>query len=677
MVGALTWIMYHRQLFRWEAKAMKYARLYISLVGSILCLQALSSEPERFSFPLGWYSFPEICQRLSTSTRKVECAPDLRECLALLCLKERTWQSLQSLLRNGLEVELKQIDEHRWRLERCNQATACSKELLDALCKYVHNEFERTMARFEPSMKEFDYRFVTELVQIIKSYKEFGEEWWEQNKDRFDSPSDPAVLSELLNAYEMNVNPELERWATAWLQTFPESVQVGSAFDDPHTLRKLAVLTAANAATRWKGSFLFHALWSDARLRPSVEEAITKGYSVRVQPLRRYVNDPQVVNWLLFEELSPSTDRTFRIDDIVIVYGFNWYGLENGNRGLYFGLEPFVYLCEPGRCSELYTLQTVVLSRGRDASWTKFLFEQLGDTGKRVWQETEEEYERLRKSPLANTPYVLPPAAYPSGISRRFARWVYEWASASGAEVVMEVFPQRDDCTLDVDMDSTDLKLKLTLGYLLSLTGDKCGWYARLLDGVVMVQNRLRFLDRLSQMPLASLKHLVMQSSSLSSRTLVEAVRKMGNSTRFFSLCRPTWVLTLDPNVSIAETLYPGNLWRLYQVDSLLGFIPKASRNRLYTEGGRVHLADFPPPALGQTIASLKRNLSKVDRYTAWLFHPQAEDWVRGQWIEFITYERVVDGRRWLFTSCDYSKQDLFSIFGSPRIGFPEDQWKR
>jgi hypothetical protein len=192
------------------------------------------------------------------------------------------------------------------------------------------------------------------------------------------------------------------------------------------------------------------------------------------------------------------------------------------------------------------------------------------------------------------------------------------------------------------------------------------------------VQNRLRFLDRLSQMPLASLKHLVMQSSSLSPRTLVEAVRKMGNSTRFFSLCCPTWVLTLDPNVSIVGgTLYPGNLWRLYQVDSLLGFIPKAFRNRLYTEGGRVHLADFPPPALGQTIASLKRNLSKVDRYTAWLFHPQAEDWLRGQWIEFITYERVVDGRRWLFTSCDYSKKELFSIFGSPRIGFPEDQWKR
>jgi hypothetical protein len=178
-------------------------------------------------------------------------------------------------------------------------------------------------------------------------------------------------------------------------------------------------------------------------------------------------------------------------------------------------------------------------------------------------------------------------------------------------------------------------------------------------------------------MPLASLKRLVMQSSSLSPRTLVEAVRKMGNSTRFFSLCFPTWVLTLDPNVSIAVTLYPDNLWKLYKVDSLLGFIPEASRNRLYTEGGRVHLADFPPPALGQTIASLKRNLLEVNMGTAWLFHPQAEDWVRGQWIEFITYEHVVDGRRWLFTSCDYSKKELFSIFGSPRIGFPEDQWKR
>jgi len=618
---------------------------------------------------LGWYSFPEICQRLSTDTRKVECAADLRERLVLLHLKERTWQSLQSLLRDGLEVELKQIDEHRWRLEQCSQAAARSKELLNALCEYLQNEFERTMKTLEPSIKGFDYRYVPELTLIKKRFRDFRGEWWEQNKDRFDSPRDQTVLSELLSAFEMNVDPELEQWATTWFQTLPESTQVSSTLD-PNTLRKLAVLTAANAVTTWRGAFLFHALWSDAKLRPSIEEAVTRGYSVRVQPLRRYVADPQIAHWLLYEEPPQSADGTVRIDDIVIVYGFNWNGLEEGSGYTFFGIEPFVYLCEPSRCTALYVSQKATLDSAGDASWVKFLFEQLGDTGKRVWQETEQEYEQFRKSPLANKLCTLTPVPYPRGFSRHFARWIYEWASANGSEIVMEVFPQRETILRDADGADTNSQRKLSLSFLLSSLAEGGVWYARLLDGVVMIHNRLSFLDRLSQMPLASLKRLVTQSD-LSPHTLIEAVRSMGNSTRFFSLCEPTWILTLTPNaIVLGGTLYPPNLSRLYQVDLLLGFVPKALRNRLYTTGGNVRLADFPPPACKEIAAAVSKTILRVDERTALLFHPQAYEWVRGQQIECITYERVADGKKWLFTSCEYP-------FGGARIALPKEQSKR
>jgi len=71
-------------------------------------------------FPLSYYSFPEIAQRMSVEGRKVECARDLQQRLALIRLNARSWQQARALLETALDVRFRKISdaENRWILER-------------------------------------------------------------------------------------------------------------------------------------------------------------------------------------------------------------------------------------------------------------------------------------------------------------------------------------------------------------------------------------------------------------------------------------------------------------------------------------------------------------------------------------------------------------------------------
>jgi hypothetical protein len=90
------------------------------LWGTVLgcwCAASLSlATAQQVEFPLEFYSFAEIAQRMSTEGRRIECARDLRQRLALIHLKPRPWQQTRELLEKALDVRFRKISdaENRW-----------------------------------------------------------------------------------------------------------------------------------------------------------------------------------------------------------------------------------------------------------------------------------------------------------------------------------------------------------------------------------------------------------------------------------------------------------------------------------------------------------------------------------------------------------------------------------
>jgi len=85
------------------------------------CITLLAtSTAQRIGFPPSCYSFEEIARHMSVGGRRVECAPDLRQRLALIHLKPRPWQQARELLEKGLDVRFRPTGDaaNRWILER-------------------------------------------------------------------------------------------------------------------------------------------------------------------------------------------------------------------------------------------------------------------------------------------------------------------------------------------------------------------------------------------------------------------------------------------------------------------------------------------------------------------------------------------------------------------------------
>lgn len=89
-------------------------------LGCVLALAWGFAGVAQVEFPLNYYSFEEIAQRLSVEGCTVECARDLQGRLAVIRLNSRSWQAARELLEAGLDVRLRKISdaENRWILER-------------------------------------------------------------------------------------------------------------------------------------------------------------------------------------------------------------------------------------------------------------------------------------------------------------------------------------------------------------------------------------------------------------------------------------------------------------------------------------------------------------------------------------------------------------------------------
>ncbi|BCW96909.1 MAG: hypothetical protein WHS44_11760 [Fimbriimonadales bacterium] len=97
---------------------------------------------QQAAFPLGYYSFPEIAQRMSVEGRRIECARDLQQRLALIHLQPRPWQQTRELLEAGLDVRFRKISdaENRWILERDPEIARLERQRRERLANLIDAE---------------------------------------------------------------------------------------------------------------------------------------------------------------------------------------------------------------------------------------------------------------------------------------------------------------------------------------------------------------------------------------------------------------------------------------------------------------------------------------------------------------------------------------------------------
>lgn len=110
--------------------------------GSLLWLTAVAQQVE---FPLDYYSFEEIAQRMSVEGRQVDCARELRQRLALIHLKPRDWRQAREVLESGLDIRFRRTSEteNRWILERNPDVMRQEKRWREQLAAYIERRRDR------------------------------------------------------------------------------------------------------------------------------------------------------------------------------------------------------------------------------------------------------------------------------------------------------------------------------------------------------------------------------------------------------------------------------------------------------------------------------------------------------------------------------------------------------
>jgi hypothetical protein len=126
-------------------------RLWGIVIGCWCALSLGVATAQQVEFPLDYYSFAEIAQRMSIEGRRIECARDLRQRLALIHLKPRSWQETRELLEKALDVRFRKISdaENRWILERDPEVVRVERQRRERLASYLDKEGAQDIRRVQ------------------------------------------------------------------------------------------------------------------------------------------------------------------------------------------------------------------------------------------------------------------------------------------------------------------------------------------------------------------------------------------------------------------------------------------------------------------------------------------------------------------------------------------------
>lgn len=429
-------------------------------------------------------TYPELAQRLSTSTHQIQVDESLKQRGVLIALKNRSYEETRRLLEDALEIQFEYLGErkgvHQWRIVRNPEAVKRDKRLFDAYVRVITQQVRQELDQYAP--------LLSQPRQTLKRQ-------WEQSR---------GVSGVWLRSSAFS-NPSREQPLSP---TEKERLRNGLRLYWAQSLDGYVML-------RWLSTH-----WNESMARQLIQKRMIKFERPLAMGLPGITpNDvdeflkgqPGAKTWL---ELVKSLGKDH--DWVVGVVGWDastrtlipycdFVSVSGGGTGWLF--VPVTLLVEPQPLEKL--------------------FEQMGEEARTYYQQTLQVQGEFPSDSVFIEGFPVEGAPHLSQVLER-------WAQTFDREVVMELAPDRESLGIvlggrhtlralltdlsvvvepqkelftllnyletcvwrpETDMSHDQLRLR-------HLTALSAPWYYEYKDGVLMARNRLAFLDRQYDYPL-------------------------------------------------------------------------------------------------------------------------------------------------------------------------------
>jgi hypothetical protein len=211
---------------------------------------------QQIEFPLSHYSFEEIARHMSVAGRRVSCAPEVRQRLALIYLKPRSWREARALLERALEVQFRRVSDGDWILERDPAIVGRERRLRERLARALEEQaaFQTRLLHACLDSKVPADRAATHLVRLRYAHlpPSAQQAHWARLRDEIAHAQEMPLKAALRNwrAYEW-FSSEFSRFhARGRLQEFLRKYPLAS-FGFSEEERRWAVREAQRWRERW------------------------------------------------------------------------------------------------------------------------------------------------------------------------------------------------------------------------------------------------------------------------------------------------------------------------------------------------------------------------------------------------------------------------------------------
>jgi hypothetical protein len=436
------------------------------LWGTVLgcwCAASLSlATAQQVEFPLEFYSFAEIAQRMSIEGRRIECARDLRQRLALIHLKPRPWQQTRELLEKALDVRFRKISdaENRWVLERDPEVARLERQRRERLASHLDKEGAQGLRVFRLLLdKSIPPEKVLEVAQemqpdttpseaerqqvvtVIEMLREMPVETalrnWRAHRQLakalaplLDNQSEAMrlLIEKPLASYGF-AQEELQ-WAERiaqgkdekWAQMLGDRLQ---RYEHPLLKQAWALIALGDFTNSYASSWAADALMRQLQPPLRALDAIEQGVVARVYELSL---PPELAAWLLndVEGTKIPLNATEPVPLRLLVEA-KW-------RRWGYSYDVAIEPLEPPSEMRIYSLPRI-------NAWLFFLPEFAYRTFQRFDPDLAQAYQAAyeRHKQLLDDSSVRAPL---DASARSLARTLYEWAQKHQAELIAEVLPE-------------------------------------------------------------------------------------------------------------------------------------------------------------------------------------------------------------------------------------------
>jgi hypothetical protein len=599
-------------------------RLWGIVLGCWCAASLAIATAQQVEFPLEFYSFAEIAQRMSIAGRRIECARDLRQRLALIHLKPRPWQQTRELLEKALDVRFRKISdaENRWVLERDPEVVRVERQRRERLANYLDKEgfaeprliqifLDKSISpeKALEMAQELDPELTVpeehrkEMLQIVELMRELPLEDalrnWRAHKrlqQRFLNAmrSDDAALALTEQSLaEFGFSAAELQWAEQAAQSKDEKWQLllgssGSESESPAQRKAQALFSLGMFAEGYLSIYSVNTLLS--RLQPPLRvlEAIEQGVVARVYDLTL---PSELAAWFLND--FNGDQIPIRATDPVpmrLLATAHW-----GQLGYDYHLNIQPLDLERTEENTLSYLPQLRKSLALSPESAQKAFQQFDPELAQAYQAAYERHKQLLDDPSVRAPL--------DSSARTLTRALYEWAQKHKAELIAEVYPEPFGGQ------------GKTLTEWLGRNGVPCLLERH--DTVWVLRQWAAFVQRVPDLPLTALRNLLRTKGEYADwRAFYQAITpEQARWLLVSGFCHPPEVTRLS-NQEVYPTIDEfGKAW-LFTI--VLEQLPPALRSQLwdYTNEQKpltVALATLPPNARVQLAQILSQWRAAID----------------------------------------------------------------